>query len=284
MNKTDKIALSILSLFLAVFVFVTSVSLIISTTFCSPKFMIKVLENKDYYSIIYSEYSDSLEDGIAIPAGVDEGVLSAVISKDEITADINNIIEVAYSKDIDNSQSLDYDAVKQRFYDTMVAFFTNKGIEITDEISGDILNVATHCADEYKGYSEMPFIYTIGGYAIDLLSIFRTVSIVFGCISIFLIVLLLITKKWRSSAMFVMGISSFTVGLLLIIAPICVLIIDVINRINIQIKSLYTFAVGYANSLLYVFIAVGGLFVIIALILAFFEFVLPLIKLKKDKN
>ncbi len=280
MKLYDKISMAVLSVLSAVFIFVLSFSTVICMSFCNPKFMIKVLEKHDYYSLIYTEYSDSLEDGIAIPAGVEEGILSSVISKDEMKQQINNIITTAYDNKADNSTGFAYDNIKQRFYDTMVVYFTGKGIELNAESEGDILYVATHCADECKGYSEMPFIYTIGNYANDFYKVFSVTALASGCLTAFLLVLLLITKKWRNSAPLWMGISLLTAGLMLGIAPIYVLLSKTITHLNIGVKSLYYFAVGYASDLLYLMILVAALLILIALIIAFVQFIYPVIRRK----
>lgn len=284
MKISDKIAIGILSLMLAIFVFVASICMIISNTFFNPDFMVKVLKDRDYYSIIYTEYCESIEDGISIPAGVDTGVLSSVISKDRMMSDINSIIYAHYDKNIDEpSKSLDYDGVKSLFYDTMVIFFTNKGAELSDEMLSDIMNVASHCSDEYKGYAEMPFIGTIGSYSRDLDDMFLVISIVCCCLALFLTALLIFTKKWRSSVAYTMGISMLTAGLLLTVIPAYVLLSNMISYLRIGIESLYNFAIGYANSFLLRFVLIGLIFIIIGLIIGFVLFILPSLKRKYKK-
>ncbi len=281
MKLYDKIALTILSIILSVFLFAAIISGILGVTFCNSNFMITILEKHDYYDLIYSEYSQSIEDGIAIPAGVEPGVLSAIISKEDMKVHINNIINVAYSSEQNNSNGFDYDGVKQKFYDSMVSYFSGKEYDLTEESYEDIMYVATHCADECKGYSEMPFIYTIGSYANNLKGIFKVISLASAGLVAFLLILICIIKKWRQSFLFYTGISFTTCGLMLAVAPLYVIFSNTIKHLNIAIKSLYYFAVGYSYDLIKIIIFSGALLILISLVIGFILFIVPLFKRKK---
>ncbi len=280
MKLYDKIALTILSVILSVFLFTLIISVIIGVTLCNPKFMISVLEKHDYYGLIFSEYSESIEDGIAIPAGVGPGVLSNIVTKEDMKEQINNIILVAYDSNTDNAKVFDYNGVKQKFYDSMVTYFLEKDYDLTEESYNDIFYVATNCADEYKGYSEMPFIYTIGNYANDFKSIFTAVATVSLGFVIFLLILISVTKKWRQSLLFYTGMSCMTSGLMLTVAPLYVIFSNTIKHLNVEIKSLYYFAVGYSYDLIKLIMFAGILLILISLIIGFKLFIYPLIKRK----
>ena len=282
MKVYDKIALIIISVLLSVFLFTAIISGILGSTFCNHKFMISVLEKHNYYDLIFSEYSESIEDGIAIPAGVEPGVLSEIVSKEDIKEHINKIITVAYNSEIDNSEGFDYDGVKIEFYDSLVTHFSVKEYDLTEESYNDIMYVATHCVDECKGYSEMPFIYTIGSYANDLRGIFTIVSVVSAGFVAFLLVLIFITKKWRQSSLFYIGVSCMTSGLMLSVAPLYLIFSNTIKHLNISIKSLYYFAVGYSYDLVKLIIYSGVLLIIASLVIGFKLFIIPLIKRKKS--
>lgn len=284
MKLYDKIALTILSVMLSVFLFTAIVSVILGATFCNPKFMITVLEKHDYYGLIFSEYSESIEDGIAIPAGVEPGVLSNIVTKEDMKEQINNIIEVAYNSEKDNTEGFDYDGVKQKFYDSMVTYFLGKDYDLTDESYNDIMYVATSCADECKGYSEMPFIYTIGSYADNFKGIFTVVAVVSAGVVAFLLLLICITKKWRKSLLFYVGMSCMTSGLMLAAAPLYVIFSNTIKHLSIAIKSLYYFAVGYSYDLIKLILFSGILLIIISLFIGFKLFIYPLIKCKSLSN
>ena len=281
MKLFDKIALIILSIMFSVFLFTLIVSIIFGTTFCNPNFMITILEKHDYYGLIFSEYSESIEDGIAIPAGVEHGVLSNIITKDDMKEQINDIIFAAYNGDKDNENVFDYEGIKQKFYDSMVTYFTEKEYDLTEESYEDIMYVATHCVDECKGYSEMPFIYTIGSYAKDFKSIFKIVAAVSAGIVLLLFVLMCVTKKWRKSMLFYLGISFMTSGLMLTVGPLYIILSNTIKHLNIAIKSLYYFAVGYSYDLFKLILIAGILLIFISIVIGFILFIVPLFKRKK---
>ncbi len=283
MKLYDKISLAVVSVLLSVFIFATVVSCVLNLTFCNKNYMIAVLERHDYYSLIYKEYTESIEDGIAIPAGVEPGILSNVVSQIEMKNQINGIISAAYDSSVDNSSGFAYEDIEQKFYNSMEAYFISKGFEFNEEVENDIKYVATHCADECKGYAEMPFIYTIGDYANDFQKVFTIVGFIAGTMIIFLVVLISVTKKWRSSALLWSGISCMTAGLMVVIAPLYVLLTDVIGRLNIGVKSLYYFAIGYSTDLLYILISLGLALIIISLVIGFKILIYPLIKRNSTK-
>ncbi len=283
MKLYDKISLAVVSVLLSVFIFATVVSCVLNLTFCNKNYMIAVLERHDYYSLIYKEYTESIEDGIAIPAGVEPGILSNVVSQIEMKNQINGIISAAYDSSVDNSSGFAYKDIEQKFYNSMEAYFISKGFEFNEEVENDIKYVAAHCADECKGYAEMPFIYTIGDYANDFQKVFTIVGFIAGTMIIFLVVLISITKKWRSSALLCSGISCMTAGLMVVIAPLYVLLTDVIGRLNIGVKSLYYFAIGYSTDLLYILILFGLALIIISLVIGFKILIYPLIKRNSTK-
>ena len=82
MSFLDRISSVLLSFLLALFVFIVAICSVIRLTFCSPKFMVSVLDNQNYYNVIYDEYCEAIEQ-LAIPAGVAEGEFSKAVSKAE---------------------------------------------------------------------------------------------------------------------------------------------------------------------------------------------------------
>ena len=143
MKITDKVALSILSCLLGLFLIVGSVCGILSVTVCNSDFMLKVFNSRVDYSSIYAEYCEEQE-YLAIPAGVGEGVLSSVVQQPEFESIINLMVEKAYADDgVSLVTEFDSLCLTERFYQAMYQYFSvEKGYDITEEMSNDMYYVA----------------------------------------------------------------------------------------------------------------------------------------------
>jgi ABC-type multidrug transport system fused ATPase/permease subunit len=258
-----------LSFLIALFGFIGIISGILSTTISNPKFMINVLENRHYYDSIYSEYCDDIE-SIAMPAGVAEGVFSAVISKSEFKDTINNIIKSAYSTDNSYSGNVfDKETAYNKFYSSMTDYFTNvKGMTITEEMTDSLDNVASLCASTCGVYATLPFIDTIGKYCTELNKYFKISCIVSAVAVAFLIFILFITKSWRKESPYLLGMALLTDGFMIVLAPFALLISGKVKYVQIEVESLYKFAIGYIEHLLYTLLTVGIVLIIIAVVIA----------------
>ncbi len=266
MSIIEKIAAVFLSFLIALFGFAAAVCGILSSTFADPEFMIDVLDEHNYYEPIFSEYCEEVED-FAIPSGVDEGVFSAVISKEEFISDIQNIIRKAYEKDSGYAGSaLNYDAVYDRFYNCLVEVAVGKGFTVDEELIPALENVSELCASTYEIYVTVPFIDTLGSYATEFDRYFSIGALVSASMFIILIALMCISRKWRSISPHIISISLISAGLMLLAAPLAVIASGKIRHLNIEIKSLYSFAVGYSENLLYTFIYAGSVILALALV------------------
>ena len=263
MNIVEKIAAALLSFLIALASFVAILSLVFSKTVCDPAFMKDVLSKNHYYDSIFEEYCESVE-SLAIPAGIDEGVFSGVVKKQEFCEYINKILYAAYNDQTGYAGDVfDYAGVYDRFYTSMTEFAEGKGIAVTDELTEGLDNVATLCASTCRTYCTLPFIDTIGSYAAEFSRYFNLSAVLASVFALFLIILLCISKKWRSVALLLASIAAMTDGLMLTAAPAAILISGKIRYLQIELKSLYLFAVGYSEELL-LRILISGL-VLIAL-------------------
>lgn len=268
MNIVEKIAAALLSFLIALASFVAILSLVFSKTVCDPAFMEDVLSKNHYYDSIFEEYCESVE-SLAIPAGIDEGVFSGVVKKQEFCEYINKILYAAYNDQTGYAGDVfNYDGVYSRFYSSMTEFAEGKGIAVTDELTEGLDNVATLCASTCRTYCTLPFIDTIGGYATEFSRYFNLSAVLASVFALFLIILLCISKKWRSIALLLASIAAMTDGLMLTAAPAAILISGKIRYLQIELKSLYLFAVGYSEELL-LRILISGL-VLIAFAAALF--------------
>lgn len=268
MSVIEKIAAAVLSFLISLFCFMAVICLIFSQTFSNPSFMTDTLEDRNYYDTIYSEYCESVE-SLAIPAGIDEGVFSSVVPKEEFIENINHIIYAAYNEsDAYAGSVFDYERVYGQFYDCMVEFAKAKDFEITDEITEGIENVASLCASTCQSHVTLPFIDTLGSYASEFGKYLQIGGIVCGVILVFLIAVVFLSRTWKKVATLILSSAFIADGLMLIAAPAAVLASGKIRYLQIEIKSLYLFAVGYVERMLNIIIAVGIAVLIVGIIMA----------------
>lgn len=256
MSLFDKIATYLLSFLIALFGFIVLVSAVLSRTVSNPEFMVNLLENKNYYDAIFIEYCDEVE-ALAIPSGVPEGKFSSLVSKEQLKTDINNIIYAAYNDEGYAGDVFEYDEVYSKFYNCMLEVAAQNGLEADDELIVGIDNVAGVCASTYQVHIVLPFIDTLGSYATEYNTYFVKIIIAASVCFVLLFLLLIFVKKWRSVSKKIVSIALISDGFMLMIIPIIVLLSRKIRYIQIDTKSLYLFAVGYAEHLLYTLLVVG---------------------------
>lgn len=267
MKTINKISAVMLSFLMALFLFLSALSLILSRTFSNPDFMIDVLEKRSYYDNIFLEYTDTVEH-LAVPAGVPEGRFSSVISKADFKNDINAVILSAYSNNDGYAGGvIDYNVVYLKFYTCLTEVAVENGFEINEELVPGLENVATLCAECYQTYVTVPFIDTIGSYASEFNRYFQLSAIICGVFFLFFLVIMLISKIYKKNSLSILAITSNTVGFMMAIAPAAVFLSGKIRHININVKSLYGFAVGYTESLLLAILICGIVFLILGILL-----------------
>lgn len=280
MSILDRISSIILSFLLALFVFLTVISSVIRFTFCSPSFMVSVLKGQNYYSVIYDEYCESIEQ-LAIPAGVAEGEFSKVVSKAEFSGYINDIIYAAYDVSSEYSGNLfPYEEIHSRFQNVMSNTAEKAGIVVDDELLIGIDHVSTLLVNSAQQYITLPFIDTIGKYGLEIRG-YLNYAIAGGTFALlFFVGVLLLTKKWRKEWVNVVTIAARSSGAMLTIAPFVILVSNTIKYLNIDVKSLYLFAVGYSETIILILLILG----IILFILGTSPQILKLIEYIKSKK
>ena len=286
MKITDKVALSILSCLLGLFLIVGSVCGILSVTVCNSDFMLKVFNSRVDYSSIQAEYCEEQE-YLAIPAGVGEGVLSSVVQQPEFESIINLMVEKAYADDgVSLVTEFDSLCLTERFYQAMYQYFSvEKGYDITEEMSNDMYYVAGIANDNcFALVKVLPdnLLDQFGNLATELSRYFKIAVIVSLAVVIALITLLSITKKWRSHCVLCIGMALLMDGIMLIPIPFYVLMSGKYKYLNIEVEAFYNTAVGLIEKTMVFFLVVGIVLIIAALVIAFFFFFLPIIREKRN--
>lgn len=264
---SDRITSYIISFLISFFLFLVCLCIVFVSTIGNVSFMLSSFERHHYYENIYEEFSEDVED-LAIPSGVEQGIFSQIVTKDMMTDDIRGIIKRAYQVEGFKEFEPDTDKVYTGFYNTILLFATEKGFEISEEITEGIDNVSQVAVDYYESYVELPYIDSICGYAVGFTDKIIIGAVVGTGFLIFLITLVFASLRWRKEGYKLLCVSSISAGLMLIIFPLSIIISGKIKYISIDIKSLYNLFVGYIHSLLFVIIFTGIFIIILGIICA----------------
>ena len=135
MNKALNVIKAILVVGLLLCIIAFGMIQIASSTILSQSYVLKQLEEANYYANIYTEIKSDFENYI-YQSGLDESVLENIISVEEVTQDTNQIIANIYNGD---NKQIDVTALKERL---------NKNIE--ESLKGQRINMSTQRAiDEF---------------------------------------------------------------------------------------------------------------------------------------
>ena len=156
----------------------------------------------------------------------------------------------------------------------------NAGATVDDELLLGIDNVSTLLANSAQQFTDIPFIDTIGKYGLEISNYLE--YFILGTVLTFILflALLLLTKKWRFQWLSIISLALRSSGAMLIVAPLVVLISNVIKYLNVDVKSLYLFAVGYAETIVSILLIIG----IILFILGTLPQIIKIINYIKSKK
>ena len=134
--------------------------LVLLTTVCSPSFMKQQVARSDFseaaYTYLYDNYTS-----YGAASGFSADVMTAAISRDQITADMESAVTRLYKGDT----ALDArDAIQTSTYENLIADLDSRGIKITQDIASAVDIVADACRQDYSNYVAIPLasqLYTI---------------------------------------------------------------------------------------------------------------------------
>lgn len=265
-NRSNNVLLRILTAFLiALFSFMIVSLLIINSTFLNAQFIINIFENKNYYSQMYDEYSQAVE-YLADPAGIDAGIMSSVMTKEQMQQDIINTVYSAYNYKGAAGFNIDQKAIQNKFFSKLSDFAVSHGYTVEGELKTNLEYVSSCAETTYETYAKFPFINYLGGFSIQLKKVFG-IGLVFSMVVVFvLLIALYFSSEWKHRATRAVIYALSGAGLMLIMGPMVLLLSNKIKYLSITTKSIYDFAVGYAQKVLSMFIVSGIAFLIVAVL------------------
>lgn len=270
MNKALNVIKAILVVGLLLCIIAFGMIQIASSTILSQSYVLKQLEEANYYANIYTEIKSDFENYI-YQSGLDESVLENIISVEEVTQDTNQIIANIYNGD---NKQIDVTALKERL---------NKNIE--ESLKGQRINMSTQRAiDEFVNKIADQYIETMShtNFEKNINDIYTKVKeyvelgnkVIIVVIGIMVIAILAIQYKKIFRNFALIGISFTGSGLFYIFVNMFVNskikienIVILNDAISIVLRNVLTNIVNTINQYGWIFFGIGIVLIVIGNIL-----------------
>ena len=184
MNEQVKIISGyVLSFITFLLLIVLSVCVILKISVLNKSYVLKHLENLNYYKNISNEIKDDME-SYMISSGLDNVVLNDIYTLDEVKSDINSFIEVSYKGE---KYNINTDKIKIRLEDNINKYLEENNISFKgkelDEFVSDIINF--YC-DEVKLYNYLDDYVKYFAKISNYINIIMIVSIILIVVNLFI--------------------------------------------------------------------------------------------------
>lgn len=126
--------------------------LVLMTTICSASYMKEQVNRSDFSEAAYSYLYDNFI-SYGASSGFSADVMTAALSRDQITADMADSITRLYQGDtaIDTRN-----AILNTTYDNLINDLNSRGVEVTSDVESAVVVVADACRLDYANYVTVP--------------------------------------------------------------------------------------------------------------------------------
>ena len=126
--------------------------LVLMTTICSASYMKEQVNRSDFSEAAYSYLYDNFI-SYGASSGFSADVMTAALSRDQITADMADSITRLYQGDtaIDTRN-----AILNTTYDNLINDLNGRGVEVTSDVESAVVVVADACRLDYANYVTVP--------------------------------------------------------------------------------------------------------------------------------
>ena len=126
--------------------------LVLMTTICSASYMKEQVNRSDFSEAAYSYLYDNFI-SYGASSGFSADVMTAALSRDQITADMEDSITRLYQGDtaIDTRN-----AILNTTYDNLINDLNSRGVEVTSDVESAVVVVADACRLDYANYVTVP--------------------------------------------------------------------------------------------------------------------------------
>lgn len=258
--KVKIVSYYILEFLLAIVLFLLSISVIFTLTIFNKHYIKHNINKNNIVDMVYKSAREEFSYYI-IQSGLGDGVLDNIITRDEVSLEVDNYINAYYGG---GSTSIDSSSLEKKLKENINNYLDSKNIHVSDNSSLDAF--VSEISKTYKSNIEDSFPVPV--------NIFRKVSkmIIIMDIVLFLllVVLIYIVSKYRRN---VLSIPLVTSGLLSIFSFVYI-------NSNLNMKSFYIYndactklIKGIYNNISGVVITISIIYIIIGILLVIRKYI-----------
>lgn len=133
MSRVKIVLRGILGFICSILLFLIVIVSIIKLTVYNKNYVLKSIENDDYYSKVYEEINSDMKNSL-LSSGLDESILKGLFTKNDLKKETKNLIGSIYSG---SNYKVDTDTFKERLNTNIDKFLKEKNIQVTDQKSLD---------------------------------------------------------------------------------------------------------------------------------------------------
>ena len=239
--------------------------LVLQFTIYSESHFKKTLEKNNYYTMIYEDAKEEMQNTI-IPTGLPEEVLDNIFTEEMVKQDINNIVKNLYSN---KTISVDTIPIRKNLQNNIDNYLEENFLEVTEEdnleeLEDEMIDIYVKHITQANLYKKIQKV------------IIKTKSIVFvgiiallGLIAILAIIIKVLLKEN------LLAIPLFTSGALSIVVYFYIHSNININNILIWSRATSNMIHGVANSIFNLMLSMGILFIILGIIDSIVTYKIP---------
>jgi hypothetical protein len=271
MNKTKK-ARTVLSVILA-FVLslsltVLSVAVVADTTVLSPEYTAKMLQKCGFGEALRDDlYTEFLSYGNACNIGDNffDKFFNDTLSADFINSDaVTYVVEVYY----DSKAAVDTARIEQALKPALYDYAIEMGYGDQPNLDEDLNLIVSELSSIYKAHIELPAVSTLNKM---IMRANKLINIAIAAISAFILlcaVVILFSYKPKIEPFMYLTCSCAGAFLMTLVLPLYLRVTNIIGKVNITGKALYSFVVTYVNGVLNAVLISSAVMALLTLIFA----------------
>ncbi len=260
-SKLKSVLYSVMAFFLSFVLFLLSICIVLRFTLLSKNYMLGIMDNKGYYSMVRNELQSRLTD-LVHASGFDEEFAVSFANGYDVKNAVENYIDSFYSK---NTTLVDTTEFKQQLHVAVEEYAKQKNIQIDSETENNIIYFVNEAASIYVDQISVPFFSTIGKYIDTLYSAVNITTGVLIAMTFGISAVIFFTNRYkhRRFRYLCYGLTGATLATFVI--PLIVSVSDKITKVNINTRSLYNLFVGYFTNFFMYFYICAGILAILSL-------------------
>ncbi|MBQ5559259.1 MAG: hypothetical protein IIT46_05715 [Lachnospiraceae bacterium] len=260
-SKLKSVLYSVMAFFLSFVLFLLSICIVLRFTLLSKNYMLGIMDNKGYYSMVRNELQSRLTD-LVHASGFDEEFAVSFANGYDVKNAVENYIDSFYSK---NTTLVDTTEFKQQLHVAVEEYAKQKNIQIDTETENNIIYFVNEAASIYVDQISVPFFSTIGKYIDTLYSAVNITTGVLIAMTFGISAVIFFTNRYkhRRFRYLCYGLTGATLATFVI--PLIVSVSDKITKVNINTRSLYNLFVGYFTNFFMYFYICAGILAILSL-------------------